>query len=202
MRLELVIGPMFAGKSSTLQSIVRRREAVGMKVMVIKHSIDQRYLDVSGAVNDRVVNHDLQWVPAIASSELMPMLDSDDFRNADLVIVEEGQFFPDIVEFAIEAVEGRQKDLMVVGLDGDAHRKPFGRLLELVPLADEIHRLHALCKLCRDGTPARFTCAVSAEVAAATSGGKPNVGGADSYMPVCRRHFLEHNRPASTVLTK
>lgn len=197
MRLELVLGPMFAGKSSHLQSIVRRREAVGMKVMVIKHSIDMRYLDVSGAENNRVVNHDLQWIPAIAASELMPMLDRNDFREADLVIVEEGQFFPDVVEFCLEAVEGRQKDVMVVGLDGDAHRRPFGRLLELVPLADEIHRLHALCKLCCDGTPARFTCAASAAVAAATSGGKPNVGGADAYMPVCRRHFLENSRQAT-----
>ncbi len=42
MSLELIIGPMFAGKSSALQSIVRRRKAIGWNVLVIKHSIDTR----------------------------------------------------------------------------------------------------------------------------------------------------------------
>jgi thymidine kinase len=194
MRLELIIGPMFAGKSSTLQSIVRRRHAIGWSVLVIKHTADRRYID--GPDNSCIVNHDLQQCSAVARNELLGLLDSPEFAAARLIIIEEGQFFPDIVEFSIAAVEQAGKDLVVVGLDGDAHRRPFGRLLELIPLADEVQRLYAFCKMCGDGTPARFTCAITSTIAAATLGGGANVGGADSYQPVCRKHFL-----ASTTKT-
>jgi thymidine kinase len=188
MRLELIIGPMFAGKSSALQSIVRRRQAIGWSVLVIKHTADTRYVDCSE--NSVVVNHDKQSCAAVARSDLMGLVGSTEFADARLIIVEEGQFFADIVEFALAAVEGAGKDLVVVGLDGDAHRRPFGRLLELIPLADEVQRLYAFCKLCGDGTPARFTAATTSDMASATLGGGANVGGADSYQPVCRRHFL------------
>lgn len=190
MSLELIIGPMFAGKSSALQSIVRRRTAIGWRVLVIKHSADTRYLEAVGGNNSVIINHDQQQCPALARSDLMGLLGTTEFAAARLIIVEEGQFFPDIVDFALAAVEQEGKDLVVVGLDGDAHRKPFGRLLELIPLADEVQRLYAFCKLCGDGTPARFTCATTSLMAAATLDGGANVGGADSYQPLCRRHFL------------
>jgi thymidine kinase len=106
--------------------------------------------------------------------------------------VEEGQFFEDLVQFVLTAVETHGKNVVVVGLDGDAHRKPFGKILDLIPLADEVQRIYALCKLCGDGTPARFTSAVSVAVSDATSDGKPNVGSAESYRPLCRKHFLEY----------
>ena len=179
---------MFAGKSSALQSIVRRRQAIGWSVLVIKHTADTRYVDCSN--NSVVVNHDKQSCAAVARSDLMGLLGTAEFVAARLIIVEEGQFFPDIVEFALAAVEGAGKDLVVVGLDGDAHRRPFGRLLELIPLADEVQRLYAFCQVCGDGTPARFTSATTSAMASATLGGGANVGGADSYQPVCRRHFL------------
>lgn len=179
---------MFAGKSSALQSIVRRRQAIGWSVLVVKHTADTRYVDCSD--NSVVINHDKQSCAAVARSDLMGLVGSAEFAEARLIIVEEGQFFADIVEFALAAVEGSGKDLVVVGLDGDAHRRPFGRLLELIPLADEVQRLYAFCKLCGDGTPARFTAATNSAMASATLSGGANVGGADSYQPVCRRHFL------------
>jgi thymidine kinase len=191
MSLELIIGPMFAGKSSALQSIVRRRKAIGWNVLVVKHTVDVRYLEPSSTENNLVINHDNVACPAIARDSLMPLIDLDVFIDARLIIVEEGQFFADIVPFVLAAVETHGKDVVVVGLDGDAHRKPFGKILELIPLADTVQRLFALCKLCGDGTAARFTCAVDSKTAAATLGGKPNVGGEDSYMPLCRKHFLQ-----------
>ena len=190
MSLELIIGPMFAGKSSALQSIVRRRMAIGWDVLVIKHSIDKRYLPDSEN-NNMVVNHDQQKCPAKSCSLLGDCLSWDEYQSAKLIVIEEGQFFTDLVKFVLQAVEKDGKHVVVVGLDGDAHRKPFGQILDLVPLADEVQRIYALCKLCGDGTPARFTSAISVHVAQATSGGKPNVGAAESYRPLCRKHFLE-----------
>lgn len=190
MSLELIIGPMFAGKSSALQSIVRRRMAIGWDVLVIKHSIDKRYLP-NEMDNNMVVNHDQQKCPAKSSTLLWDCLSWNEYQSAKLIVIEEGQFFEDLVKFVLQAVEVDNKNVVVVGLDGDAHRKPFGQILDLIPLADEVQRIYALCKLCGDGTPARFTSAISVHVAQATSGGKPNVGAAESYRPLCRKHFLE-----------
>jgi ABC-type ATPase involved in cell division len=74
MSLELIIGPMFAGKSSALQSIVRRRTAIGWKVLVVKHSIDRRYLEPSSTENNVVISHDNHMCPALARSTLLPLL--------------------------------------------------------------------------------------------------------------------------------
>jgi thymidine kinase len=190
MSLELIIGPMFAGKSSALQSIVRRRMAIGWNVLVIKHSIDKRYLP-DEMDNNMVVNHDQQKCPAKSCSTLMDSLSWDEYNVAKLIVIEEGQFFTDLVKFVLQAVEKDGKNVVVVGLDGDAHRKPFGQILDLIPLADDVQRIYAFCKLCGDGTPARFTSPISVHVSQATCDGKPNVGAAESYRPLCRKHFLE-----------
>ena len=192
MSLELLLGPMFAGKSSALLSIVRRHKALGWSVCVITHSCDTRY------GTDHVVNHDQQKCPAISTATLMPLLETPDYQQARLVVVEEAQFFGDLVPFVTTAVDRDGKHVVVVGLDGDAERRPFGRVLDLVPLADRITKLTSLCKFCADGTPAIFTHAVAADAATSVAAGEACVGAGDKYIPVCRKHFLAAKQP--TVL--
>jgi thymidine kinase len=189
MSLELLLGPMFAGKSSALLSIVRRHRALGWSVCVITHSCDIRY----GA--DHVVNHDQQRCPAIATAALMPLLEHPDYQQSRLVVVEEAQFFADLVPFVTKAVDTDGKHVVVVGLDGDAERKPFGRILDLVPLADRITKLTAMCKLCSDGTPAIFTFAAAHDAVEAAAAGEACVGAADKYIPMCRKHYLASKHP-------
>ena len=100
MSLELIMGPMFAGKSSELQSIVKRRTAIGQNVLVVKHSIDVRYLTVSGDSPSEIINHDKHRCSAVACELLCSLLERSDFLNADLIIIDEGQFFEDLVEFS------------------------------------------------------------------------------------------------------
>ena len=42
-RIELIMGPMFAGKSTELLRRVNRLEIAGKKCLSIKYSADQRY---------------------------------------------------------------------------------------------------------------------------------------------------------------
>lgn len=187
MSLELLIGPMFAGKSSALLSIVRRHRALGWSVMVITHSCDTRY-----GSDPQIVNHDQQRCPAIATNELMPLLEAPEYLQSRLVVVEESQFFGDLVSFVKKAVDEDQKHVVVVGLDGDAQRRPFGHVLELVPHADRVTKLTSLCKWCADGTPAIFTAAISEEAVHSAAAGEACVGAGDKYVPVCRKHYLAH----------
>ena len=104
MSLELLIGPMFAGKSSAIQSIVRRHRSLGWSVCVITHSMDTRY-----SQEPMIVNHDLQKMPAIASQTLMPLLDHAEYKSARLVVIEEAQFFSDLVPFVQKVVDDDKK---------------------------------------------------------------------------------------------
>lgn len=182
MSLELLIGPMFAGKSSAIQSIVRRHQSLGWPVYVITHSIDTRY-----TTEPMIVNHDLQMLPAKCSHTLMSLLTDDEYKKSKLVVVEEAQFFPDLLEFITRVVDVDRKHAVVVGLDGCSERKPFGQVLSLIPHADRITKMTALCKLCADGTPALFTYAHKAKVNQTVV----CVGGEDRYEPLCRLHYLQ-----------
>lgn len=189
MSLELIIGPMFAGKSSAVQSIIRRHRALGWSVCVITHRSDTRYSETPA-----IVNHDAIAIPAIGCDRLFEISENLDFQQCRLVVVEEAQFFSDLVPFVLKAVEELQKHVVVVGLDGDAMRRPFGDVLQLIPYCDRIMKLTAMCSECRDGTPALFSFACASDAGAAAAIGTTCVGAADKYIPLCRRHFLAKTR--------
>jgi hypothetical protein len=98
---------------------------------------------------------------------------------------EVGILLDDLYEFVLKAVERDGKHVVVGGLDGDCFRKPFGQILQLIPLADRVTKLSSLCKGCGDGTIGLFTFRTtkSKEIV--------EVGGSETYMPLCRKHYLE-----------
>jgi len=176
---------MFAGKTSEIQSVVRRYGCLGKKVLVLTADIDKRYQ--TGTTVVAVVNHDQLAIPATAVGlELLcDVLGWPAFTEAAAVVIDEAQFFRGcLVQFVQTAVESHGKHVVVVGLDSDAERRPFGDVLALAALADSIEKKTALCRRCGDGTPAIFTRALAAKDTQVA------VGGADMYEPVCRRHFI------------
>ena len=184
MSLHVILGPMFAGKTSEIQSVVRRFSCIKWNVLVIKPDIDNR----SESGTTAIINHDRVAIPAhaVPVGGLIEVLGWEEFRQCRAVVIEEGQFFRDcLIPFVEAAVDEHGKHVTVVGLDGDAARRPFGDMLKLVPLADTVEKKTAMCKRCNDGTEAIFTRAVAqleSQVA---------VGGAEMYEPVCRRHYRE-----------
>jgi len=183
MSLEVVMGPMFSGKSSYLLSTIRLYKEINLPVFIITSSFDKRYTK-----DDKIVNHNQESsVADISVKDLRDISNNPLYLQAKVVIIEEGQFLENLVEFVLEAVEKFGKKVIVAGLDGDASRKPFGELLNLIPYCDTITKLKALCKKCNDGTEALFTsnrCGVTTTI---------DVGGADKYEALCRKHYVEYN---------
>jgi thymidine kinase len=68
--------------------------------------------------------------------------------------------------------------VIVAALDGTFQRKPFGNILNLIPLAETITKLSAICLAC--GKEAAFTQRTisSHEIEL--------IGGSEMYKPVCR----------------
>jgi thymidine kinase len=182
---------MFAGKSSAIISRVRRAEAIGWKTLVVTSAEDNRYENKD--VTARIMTHDKAGISAIGLSRLKEILDHPEYSSARLIIIEEAQFFPDLYYLVLQMLEKDGKDLVVVGLDGDSSRRPFGDMIMLVPLADEVQKLTSLCKKCGDGTPALFSCCLRDR----EGRGQIFVGGPEVYEPMCRKHYLENSLLAS-----
>ena len=171
---------MFAGKSSALLARIRRQRAIGKKVIVITSSLDKRY-----SVEPSLTSHDMESVAAVAVDELLLCLQRSDLLEADLIVIEEAQFFGDLLTFVEEALL-QHKNLVVCGLDGDTAAKPFGQILNCIPLADSVVKMTALCELCGDGTPAIFTGLRSS----GSAEGQIKVGASETYIPLCRKHMF------------
>lgn len=180
MSLELYLGSMFSGKSSAVIAAIRRKAVIGIPILCITHVADTRY------AKNAIASHNGESQPAMAVAELMPLLKEDCLRSSSYIIIEEANFFPDLKQFVITAVDILHKNVLCVGLDGDYDRKPFGQILDLIPYCDSITKFKALCSLCKDGTDACFTDRISTLVV-----DQLVVGGADKYQALCRQHYLE-----------
>jgi thymidine kinase len=182
MSLEIVVGPMFSGKSSYALSYVRRQNVIGKKVLVIKPNIDNRY-----SIDNVLVTHDKEQTPCIIWNviELLnPVFPK--IRDSNCIVLEEAQFFRGLKEFVGYVLRNYQKDVLVVGLDGDAHQQPFGEILDCIPWATKITKLCALCKYCRDGTLAPFTKKLQGDM-----NKQVDVGSSDKYESVCLKHLRD-----------
>ena len=131
----------------------------------------------------KLSTHDCVQIECISTDRLINYLNTPLFNNSDIIVIEEGQFFDDLFEFATLSADKYNKTVIVNGLDGDFKRNMFGDVLRLIPHAEKITRLNALCCICNDGTKAYFTKRIS----------KNNdiklIGNEDCYKAVCRKHY-------------
>ena len=182
MSLEIILGPMFSGKSSHLLSIIHKYKAIKFPMFIITSAHDTRYKEGS------IVNHNQESFPAdVAVIVLDSIKTNTKFLEASVIIIEEAQFYPDLFSFVLDCVEVYEKNVIVAGLDGDVGRRPFGKILDLIPYCDSVIKLKALCKMCNDGTEAIFSSRREASALVV------DVGGADKYESLCRDHYLAYN---------
>jgi len=105
----------------------------------------------------------------------------DLWKKFDVIGIDEGQFYADIVTFC-EEVAGHGKIVITSALGGSSFREPFNSILDLLPKCEKIKQLHAICKICYH--QASFTLRTTA------SQSLEMIGGQDMYMPVCRECFM------------
>ena len=142
MSLELIVGCMYSGKSSELVKRVKRLQTIEQSYLIYNSHFDQRY------GSNGVYTHDKIYLQCQISDNLVPQLSTEEFKVAHTIFIEEAQFFTDLYEFVKLSVEQHDKHVVVIGLDGDSDRQNFGQIHKLVPLADDITKLKALCSIC------------------------------------------------------
>ncbi|XP_036409365.1 thymidine kinase, cytosolic-like [Megalops cyprinoides] len=168
-QIQVIFGPMFSGKSTELMRRVRRFQIAQYSCLVIKYAKDTRYSDKGVATHDK---NTMAAVPATRLTDVRALA-----LDARVIGIDEGQFFPDTVEFC-EEMANMGKTIIVAALDGTFQRKPFGNILSLVPLAESVVKLNAVCMQCFK--EAAYTKRLGQEREVEV------IGGADKYHAVCR----------------
>lgn len=191
--LTIITGPMFSGKTTALIDFYNRiknwsvpiynnqKSTVKKTAIVLNHNLDVRYSTTD------LVNHNKSKVPCLFIKSLKQFSDlenniiTQEFIDADFILINECQFFTDIKEWVLIAVNKYSKNIYISGLDGDFKQKNFGNWYELIPYCDHIIKFHSTCHLCKNDN-AIFSHRVTDEDTL-------TVIGSDNYIPLCRNCF-------------
>jgi len=175
-KLEIIMGNMFSGKTSELIRRLKRHRAIGDRIVVINSKKDTRN------ESEVLQTHDKSTFDCVKTDSLISVVDSDEYHHAQVVAVDETQFFEGLRPFVEQALR-EDKHVILAGLDGDFRQQVFGELLSVIPLAEEVTKLKALCMRCMDGTLGPFTKRT------VKNGEQELVGDSDVYRAVCRMHL-------------
>lgn len=202
--VNVIYGPMFAGKSTELIRRIKQSEISQYKIAIYNPSIDTRYGE------GRICNHDRDSsVASIPVSNSLELLNDVTRRQVGVerVFVDEAQFFdermPEVVDYLTKELG---IDVTLVGLLHDFKGDVFGPMGELISRAHRVTSMEAICtfvypngRICRlpayftqrlvDGHPADYNCPVIL------------VGGVENYTVRCAEHWEVPGRPRINIDT-
>jgi len=180
-QVEVICGSMFCGKTEELIRRVRRALIARQTVQVFKPSIDNRFGIES------VTSHTGQTImalPVADSASLLANMNSD----TTVIAIDEAQFFDHGIVEAVDELVARGLRVIAAGLDMDFRGEPFGAMPQLLAVADEVTKLHAICVVCGEsayltqrlvnGDPARYNDPIVL------------IGASERYEARCREHHV------------
>ena len=196
IELHLVIGPMFAGKTTNLINKVNELVQNGVQmqeILLVNHSSDSRY------DNNKICSHDGYKIDSESLSNLSQLnmhTSNNCYTEKTYLLIDEAQFFTDLYETVLDIMKSRKTinkglTIWIFGLDGDFQQKPFqnnSRLLELIPYSSSITKLLAKCYICNLSAP--FSKRL------VSSNSQILVGGTNLYQPSCYNHLFTDTKPS------
>lgn len=187
--LEVIVGPMFSGKSEELIRRLTRAVIARQQVAVFKPRLDDRYHDTyvashAGRTLEAIAVADVAGIRAHLSGE--GALLQTTATLPEVVGIDEAQFFgTELVELVLELAEAGVR-VIIAGLDLDFRAEPFGCMPQLLARAESVEKLTAICTVC--GAPATRTQRLLGGVPAHFDDPVVMVGAQESYEARCRVH--------------
>src|SRR5690554_2298413 len=171
--IEVICGGMFSGKTEELIRRAKRAHIASQEVVVIKPALDKRYS------SEEVVSHNESALPSLLvdTADQIILLTG----NAKVVCIDEAQFFDERVVDVANTLANDGKRVIIAGLDMDFEGKPFGPMPFLLPIAEYVTKLHAVCA--KSGMMAHFSQPIVEKE------GQVLVGEYDAYEPRPRHCF-------------
>ncbi|WP_214688434.1 thymidine kinase [Exiguobacterium sp. s163] len=135
-------GSMFSGKSDAIRRKGKRYEYAGLRTIFIKPQLDNRYSETY------LMTHDGNKVLATSVCEHLSIIEMDEVKSADVVLIDEIQFFSSNIISDIQSLIQMGKRVYVAGLDLDFKGNPFYVTQQLMSIADEVNKHKAVCMGC------------------------------------------------------
>jgi thymidine kinase len=139
--IEVICGPMFAGKTEELIRRITRMEYAKRKFLVFKPRIDNRYSETE------ISSHNLKKIKAInidKASDIYKYVDD----SIQSVVIDEVQFFEKSMLDVVTDLANKGLRVICGGLDMDFKGEPFGIMPQLLCLAEKVTKLSAICVCC------------------------------------------------------
>lgn len=162
-RLEVIVGPMFSGKTERLIARLHRAQYARKRIRILKPAHDTR---TQGYIASRAVGADgasdrTGQLPAMMVGHARDFAMATGDGDYDVLAVDEAQFFPldtplqDALGWFGRAVRDllrarARSDLRIIvaGLDMDFAEAPFGPMPGLMAMADTVEKLTGVCMVC------------------------------------------------------
>jgi thymidine kinase len=171
--LEVVCGPMFAGKTTMLLRRVAEARAAGVVVQIVRPALDHR------SAADAIETHGGERMQGISVASAQQVIAA--VGEAQLVVIDEAHFFGGALAGACEALLHRGVSVIAAGVDIDHFGGAFEPFPALFAMAHAVHRLQGTCARC--GQPSTHTQRL------VPGGARIVVGGAEAYEPRCAACF-------------
>lgn len=172
-RIEVVCGSMFSGKTEELIRRLKRARIARQRVMIFKPTIDTRYSDKD------VVSHDHNSIhsqPVKTAADILKLA-----QGYDVIGIDEAQFFDNTLTDVCNTLAYNGVRVVIAGLDMDFQGRPFGPIPNLLAVADEVTKVHAICVKCGSLAYASHRLV--------KYGAQVMLGEKDEYEPLCRECF-------------
>ena len=172
-RIEVIYGPMFSGKTSTLINRILEADKRQESWKIYKPIIDQRY-----SANE-VVTHDQKSLPCQPVSSAQEIIDVNE--NHQWIAIDEAQFFDKNIVDVCHKLKAKGSNIIIAGLAKDYRKQDFGFMPHLIAIADQITQIFAKCNIC--GEKALHTKRISDKNTLI------EIGSSESYQAVCDHHY-------------
>jgi len=190
-QIQLILGPMFSGKTTELLRRIQRYSIAQAKCLLIKHSKDDRYN------NSLVITHDKrtisnEYIDKTTCSNLKTLCDNIQISEYECIGIDEAQFYSGLLEFCDHAAN-LGIVVVVAALSGDFERKAFGDVLQLIPLCEDVITLKSVCMSCYR-EEASFSYRINTDNKEVEC-----VGGPEDYKALCRRCYMNHTQVLPSI---
>ncbi len=144
--LHVIAGCMSSGKTDELLRLLRRAEIARRRVLLVRPDIDVR-TPPEFAESRSHARFPSTLVPRTEPGLILALARE---RDADLVGIEEAEFFEPAIVDVVQTLRTTGRHVIATGLNLDFAGRPFNSMPELLALADEVTTLTAICVVCGD----------------------------------------------------